>query len=137
MKHWMDPKIIPFGWGLFRDDDEVLVIERGGAKTNMITIISKTHTKINKKRWFYHWVYLELSLSESWISHHIVHLSGTYRKQSNNVEGGTLWTTIGNISGSVVGSGLRLRRALICQFKGADRPNLLSCLPRQFLHQQS
>ena len=46
----MDPKIIPFGWGLFRDDDEVLVIERGGAKTNMITIISKTHTKINKKR---------------------------------------------------------------------------------------
>ena len=46
----MDPKIIPFGWGLFRDDDEVLVIERGGAKTNMITIISKTHTKINKKK---------------------------------------------------------------------------------------
>jgi len=28
VKHWMDPKIIPFGWGLFRDDDEVLVIER-------------------------------------------------------------------------------------------------------------
>ena len=46
----MDPKIIPFGWGLFRDDDEVLVIERGGAKRNMITIISKTHTKINKKK---------------------------------------------------------------------------------------
>ena len=53
----MDPKIIPFGWGLFRDDDEVLVIERGGAKTNMITIISKTHTKINKKK-----VILSLSL---------------------------------------------------------------------------
>ena len=45
----MDPKIIPFGWGLFRDDDEVLVIERGGEKT-MITMLSKTHTqKINKK----------------------------------------------------------------------------------------
>ena len=45
----MDPKIIPFGWGLFRDDDEVLVIERGGAKTNIITMLSKTHQKITTK----------------------------------------------------------------------------------------
>ena len=28
VKHWVDPAIIPYGWGLFEDDDEVLVIER-------------------------------------------------------------------------------------------------------------
>jgi len=27
VKHWMDPEIIPFGWGLFTDDEEVVVIE--------------------------------------------------------------------------------------------------------------
>ena len=27
----MDPKIIPYGWGLFSDDDEVLVIEKGNS----------------------------------------------------------------------------------------------------------
>ena len=26
----MDPKIIPFGWGLFGEQDEVIVIETGG-----------------------------------------------------------------------------------------------------------
>ena len=30
VKHWMDPKIIPFGWGLFGEQDEVIVIETGG-----------------------------------------------------------------------------------------------------------
>ena len=29
VKHWMDPKIIPFGWGLFGEQDEVIVIETG------------------------------------------------------------------------------------------------------------
>ena len=24
VKHWMDPQIIPFGWGLFSEDEEVL-----------------------------------------------------------------------------------------------------------------
>ena len=33
----MDPKLIPYGWGLFRDDDEVLVIERGIKKRKQIT----------------------------------------------------------------------------------------------------
>ena len=28
VKHWVDPAIIPYGWGLFEDDDEVLVIEK-------------------------------------------------------------------------------------------------------------
>ena len=28
VKHWVEPAIIPYGWGLFEDDDEVLVIER-------------------------------------------------------------------------------------------------------------
>ena len=28
VKHWVEPDIIPYGWGLFEDDDEVLVIER-------------------------------------------------------------------------------------------------------------
>merc|ERR1712032_111316 len=28
VKHWMDPRLIPFGWGLFDLDDEVIVIER-------------------------------------------------------------------------------------------------------------
>jgi len=27
VKHWMDPEIIPFGWGLFTNDEEVVVIE--------------------------------------------------------------------------------------------------------------
>ena len=27
VKHWMDPRIIPFGWGLFTEEDEVIVIE--------------------------------------------------------------------------------------------------------------
>ena len=29
VKHWMDPKLIPFGWGLFEVDDEIIVIEKG------------------------------------------------------------------------------------------------------------
>ena len=30
VKHWMDPKIIPFGWGLFSEDgDEILVLDKG------------------------------------------------------------------------------------------------------------
>ena len=30
VKHWMDPKIIPYGWGLFgEEEDEVIVIEKG------------------------------------------------------------------------------------------------------------
>ena len=28
VKHWVEPAIIPYGWGLFEDDDEVIVIER-------------------------------------------------------------------------------------------------------------
>lgn len=35
VKHWMDPKIIPFGWGLFvEDEDDVLVLDK--ASTNYI-----------------------------------------------------------------------------------------------------
>jgi hypothetical protein len=29
VKHWMDPKIIPFGWGLFGEKDEVIIIDTG------------------------------------------------------------------------------------------------------------
>ena len=29
VKHWVDPKIIPFGWGLFEEKDEVITIENG------------------------------------------------------------------------------------------------------------
>ena len=29
VKHWVDPKIIPFGWGLFGEQDEIIVIETG------------------------------------------------------------------------------------------------------------
>jgi len=28
VKHWMDPRLIPFGWGLFDIDDEVIEIEK-------------------------------------------------------------------------------------------------------------
>jgi len=28
VKHWMDPRLIPFGWGLFDVDDEIIVIEK-------------------------------------------------------------------------------------------------------------
>ena len=23
VKHWMDPKLIPYGWGLFKEDEEI------------------------------------------------------------------------------------------------------------------
>ena len=32
VKHWMDPKLIPYGWGLFKegmDNDEVILVEKG------------------------------------------------------------------------------------------------------------
>ena len=30
VRHWMDPDLIPFGWGLFKEEkDEVMVIEKG------------------------------------------------------------------------------------------------------------
>jgi len=33
VKHWMDPKIIPFGWGLFAEEgDEVLVLDKASTK---------------------------------------------------------------------------------------------------------
>jgi len=28
VKHWVEPAIIPYGWGMFEEDDEVLVVER-------------------------------------------------------------------------------------------------------------
>jgi len=28
VKHWMDPRIIPFGWGLYREDQELLVEDK-------------------------------------------------------------------------------------------------------------
>jgi len=35
VKHWMDPKLIPYGWGLFKEDDEqILVLDK--ASTNYI-----------------------------------------------------------------------------------------------------
>ena len=35
VKHWMDPRLIPFGWGLFDIDDEVIVIEKGRIFINL------------------------------------------------------------------------------------------------------
>ena len=29
VKHWMDPQIIPYGWGLFSEGEEVRVIREG------------------------------------------------------------------------------------------------------------
>ena len=32
VKHWMDPKIIPYGWGLFREDtmeEDVILVNKG------------------------------------------------------------------------------------------------------------
>ena len=31
VKHWMDPKLIPYGWGLFREEmeEEVILVEKG------------------------------------------------------------------------------------------------------------
>merc|ERR1712037_833207 len=28
VKHWMDPEIIPFGWGLFKEEEEEVVVEK-------------------------------------------------------------------------------------------------------------
>ena len=42
VKHWMDPKIIPFGWGLFAEEgDEVLVLD--GAVRNFINNLASTN----------------------------------------------------------------------------------------------
>ena len=46
VKHWMDPKLIPYGWGLFRDDDEVLVIERGIKNDNKLQRQNVTNNHI-------------------------------------------------------------------------------------------
>lgn len=35
VKHWMDPKIIPFGWGLYREDQELLVDDEDAFKQNV------------------------------------------------------------------------------------------------------
>ena len=40
VKHWMDPKLIPFGWGLFEVDDEIIVIEKGMRVSKEKKIIS-------------------------------------------------------------------------------------------------
>jgi hypothetical protein len=29
VKHWIDPNIIPYGWGLFKEEDEVKVEDKG------------------------------------------------------------------------------------------------------------
>ena len=29
VKHWIDPDLIPFGWGLFEEGDQVLTVEKG------------------------------------------------------------------------------------------------------------
>merc|ERR1711963_1307555 len=28
VKHWMDPHLIPYGWGLFKEEEEVITIEK-------------------------------------------------------------------------------------------------------------
>jgi hypothetical protein len=33
----MDPKIIPFGWGLFVEQDEIIVIETGREEAEIIS----------------------------------------------------------------------------------------------------
>ena len=43
VKHWMDPKLIPFGWGLFEVDDEIIVIEKGNSLINQKKIKTKTN----------------------------------------------------------------------------------------------
>lgn len=43
VKHWMDPEIIPFGWGLFTDDEEVIMIE--GEEGEMPLCVSELISK--------------------------------------------------------------------------------------------
>ena len=39
VKHWMDPKIIPFGWGLFGEQDEIIVIETGEGEESVMKLL--------------------------------------------------------------------------------------------------
>ena len=46
VKHWMDPKIIPFGWGLFaEEEDDVLVLDKDidGAVVSFINDLASTN----------------------------------------------------------------------------------------------
>ena len=55
VKHWMDPRLIPFGWGLFDIDDEVIVIERGLfiKMLEQSKILHKTFQSL--KSWIFQW----------------------------------------------------------------------------------
>ena len=37
VKHWIDPNLIPYGWGLFKEEDEVKVEDKGKGHTQVIT----------------------------------------------------------------------------------------------------
>ena len=118
----MDPKIIPFGWGLFRDDDEVLVIERGEMKKgeNNNNKNDKGNNDDKQTMWFLQQrvgpryekakAVLVPQMFDYFLKYVIIKRLGLPKK--------ILAGTMGNISGRVVGAGLKLRRTLICQFQG-------------------
>jgi hypothetical protein len=40
VKHWIDPNIIPYGWGLFKEEDEVKVEDKGQDTGQNITEVT-------------------------------------------------------------------------------------------------
>ena len=53
VKHWMDPKLIPFGWGLFEVDDEIIVIEKGTLSSDLFTMLNTLNLQ-TLMQWRYH-----------------------------------------------------------------------------------
>jgi len=49
VKHWIDPNIIPYGWGLFKEEDELKVEDKGedqGEDKGEVMIRSNVRTKV-------------------------------------------------------------------------------------------
>jgi hypothetical protein len=44
VKHWIDPNIIPYGWGLFKEEDEIKVEDKGqdtGQNIDWVKVVDK------------------------------------------------------------------------------------------------
>jgi hypothetical protein len=41
VKHWIDPNIIPYGWGLFKEEDEVKLEEKGEVNLKVVHFIAR------------------------------------------------------------------------------------------------
>ena len=48
VKHWMDPQLIPYGWGLFSEKEEVILVEQQEENVNEKGMLVDTPHNIGK-----------------------------------------------------------------------------------------